>query len=394
MRILFISDVYFPRVNGVSTSIKTFMAALERLGHEVFLIAPDYGNNGPDDARIMRIPARVVPFDPEDRFMSSAEIGKRFDALKSHGFDLVHIHTPFVAHYSGLSIARALDIPVFETYHTFFEEYLYHYVPFVPKTWMRALARRFSRSQCMAVDAVVVPSRPMLDVLFKYGIRAHMEIIPTGLELDRFKGGDGARFRAKHGISQDRPVLLHVGRVAHEKNIEFLMQVVSRIRSSVRNIMFVIAGEGPALPSLRAMASDLALDSNVMFIGYMDRESELLDCYCAADLKIFASRTETQGLVLLEAMALGVPVVSTAIMGTQDVLAPGCGAAIVSEDVQSFADVVTRLLGSPEVRTRMSEEGKDYVHEWSADAMAQRLSGVYADGIKSSIAASVGVLRS
>ncbi len=393
MRILFVSDVYFPRINGVSTSIKTFMAALERLGHEVLLIAPDYGNDGPGDPRVIRIPARVVPFDPEDRFMSRSEIGKRYASLKTLDIDLVHIHTPFVAHYAGLSIAEGLGVPVIETYHTFFEEYLFHYVPLVPKSWMRALARRFSRSQCDAVDTVIVPSRPMLDVLHQYGIRAHMEIIPTGLELERFRGGDGARFRARHQMSPDRFVLLHVGRVAHEKNIEFLMQVVARVRIAVPGVLFVIAGEGPALPSLRAMARDLGIEFNVQFIGYLDRDSELLDCYRAADLKIFASRTETQGLVLLEAMALGVPVVSTAVMGTRDVLAEGCGAAIVSEDVQGFADVVARLLRSPELRARMSEDGREYVHKWSADAMARRLAAVYEDGIKSAGAAKIAAVR-
>lgn len=308
MRILFVSDVYFPRVNGVSTSIKTFTRALHGLGHEVTLIAPDYGANGHDDAHIVRIPARTVPYDPEDRLMSYRTVVSQADGLRARGYDVVHIHTPFVAHYAGVALARELGVPVLESYHTFFEEYLFHYVPLVPKAWMRALARRFSRAQCNAVNAVVVPSSPMRDVLQGYGINSTMEILPTGMELDRFRGGDGMRFRVKHDIPRERPVLLHVGRVAFEKNIDFLLHVVDRVRAAIPDVLFIVAGEGPARPALQRQVHALKLDDNVRFIGYMDRETELLDCYRAADIKIFASRTETQGLVLLEAMALGVPI--------------------------------------------------------------------------------------
>jgi glycosyltransferase involved in cell wall biosynthesis len=377
MRILFVSDVYFPRVNGVSTSIKTFTHALERLGHEVTLIAPDYGDNGPRDARIERIPARMVPFDPEDRLMARGAVLARAERLRATNFDVVHIHTPFVAHYAGRALARTLGLPTVESYHTFFEEYLFHYVPLLPKAWLRALARRFSRAQCNEVDAVVVPSGPMHEVLLRYGVRTPMEILPTGMELDRFIGGDGVGFRARHGIAPERPVLLHVGRVAFEKNIGFLLQVLERVRRAVPDALLIIAGEGPAQAALQRQAAQLQLDDNVRFLGYMDRETELLDCYRAADVKVFASRTETQGLVLLEAMALGCPVVSTAIMGTRDVLKPGCGAVVVNEDLTEYATAVVRVLRDAELRARMGREGMDYVRSWSADALASRLVTLY-----------------
>jgi glycosyltransferase involved in cell wall biosynthesis len=266
-----------------------------------------------------------------------------------------------------------------ETYHTFFEEYLFHYVPLVPKAWMRAAARRLSRAQCNDVDAVVVPSTAMRDVLVQYGIGSRMDIIPTEMELDRFQGGDGARFRQRHGIASDRPVLLHVGRVAFEKNIEFLLSVVERVRRTVPHVLFIIAGEGPARRSLELKAKQLGLANNTRFIGYMDREHELLDCYRAANCKVFASRTETQGLVLLEAMALGVPVVSTAIMGTVDVLQPGSGAIVVEENADEFADATIRVLTDPSERAALSAAGLDYVRAWSSGELASRLVGVYGD---------------
>jgi len=373
MRILFISDVYFPRVNGVSTSMQTFRRELQHLGHEVEIIAPDYGQPESGDNGLIRVPSRVVMLDPEDRMMKLRSILALDEQLRRRNFDLIHIQTPFVAHYAGVTLARRLNIPRLETYHTFFEEYLYHYVPFLPKVWTRYAARRFSRFQCNEVNAVVVPSTAMSEVLSDYGVTTHMEVLPTGIEPERFSGGDGARFRAVHGISPERPVMLHVGRVAFEKNIGFLLRMLRRVRELHPDVLFIIAGEGPARRALRREAQDLGVADNMKWVGNMDRDAGLLDCYRAANVKVFASRTETQGLVLLEAMALGVPVVSTAIMGTKDVLRTGCGAEVVAEDEASFAAAVTRVLDDSDLAGRLGEAGKEYVKSWSAPVLARRM---------------------
>src|SRR5262245_60408737 len=148
MRILMFSDVYFPRVNGVSTSIQTFGRQLAALGHEVQLVAPSYEPLAEPEPGIVRLPARTVPFDPEDRAMGFHAALQLEPALRERRFDLIHIQTPFVAHYAGVALSRKLGLPRVETYHTFFEEYLHHYIPAVPGSWTRALARMFSRAQC------------------------------------------------------------------------------------------------------------------------------------------------------------------------------------------------------------------------------------------------------
>ena len=231
MKILMLSDVYFPRINGVSTSIQTFRRQFAALGHEVLLIAPAYGPATEPEPGIVRLPARTVPLDPEDRMMGFRAVLKLEPALRERRFDLIHIQTPFVAHYAGVALSKRLGVPRIETYHTFFEEYLHHYVPVVPGAWTRALARRFSRAQCNDLDAVVVPSRAMREVLREYGVHAPVEIIPTGIELERLSGGNGAAFRQRHGIPPERPVLVHVGRVAFEKNIDFLLRMLVRVRA-------------------------------------------------------------------------------------------------------------------------------------------------------------------
>src|SRR5262245_22125998 len=165
LRILFVSDVYFPRVNGVSTSIQTFRRELSALGHDTVLVAPQYPAPHPDEPGIVRIPSRRVPLDPEDRAMHWTHLRRQHKALAGERFDLVHIQTPFLAHYAGLSLARRWGIPAVATYHTLFEEYLYHYAKLAPRGAMRALARGCSRSQCNALDAVLVPSIAMRETL-------------------------------------------------------------------------------------------------------------------------------------------------------------------------------------------------------------------------------------
>jgi 1,2-diacylglycerol 3-alpha-glucosyltransferase len=376
VRVLMISDVYFPRVNGVSTSIQTFRRDLAALGCDTWLVAPAYPAAREDEPDVLRQPSRYLVFDPEDRMM----IGRaaREAALKLRGVDLVHIQTPFVAHRVGLDVARQLGVKTLETYHTFFEEYLHHYLPLLPRSVARAFARVVSRRQCNAVDAVVAPSQQLGDVLASYGISVPIEVIPTGLDLRDFAGGDGAGFRAQHGIAPGQPVMLLVGRVAHEKNIGFLVQVLTEVRKAVADVLFVIAGEGPALPAVRRMVTDAQLEQNVRFVGYLDRRTALRDCYCAADVFVFASRTETQGLVLLESLALGVPVVSTAVLGTKEVLREARGAVVVTEDVAEFAAAVTRVLTQPALRAELAKDAREFVAaRWSSAEMARRLLDLY-----------------
>jgi glycosyltransferase involved in cell wall biosynthesis len=374
-RVLTVSDVYFPRVNGVSTSIETFRQVLTAHDVAMQLVVPRYGDEV-EQAGIVRVGARSIPRDPEDRLLAWGETHRTvLDQAKD--CDLIHVQTPFVAHYAGLKAARRLNKPVLATYHTLFEEYLFHYAPFLPAEWLRGAARRFSRTQCNDLDAVIVPSTAMRDRLTEYGVTVPMHVLPTGIPLSRFAEGDRARFRQRHGIPETQPVVLFVGRVAHEKNIDFLIDAVAEARRTVPELQFLITGEGPAEKALRRQAEALGIAANVQFMGYLDRQRELPDCYAAADAFIFASRTETQGLVLLEAMAMGLPVVALAAMGTKDILGPGLGGIAPEDDVTEFAKAICRLMQDQSLRQQLSVEAREYALEWADDRMAGRLAALY-----------------
>jgi glycosyltransferase involved in cell wall biosynthesis len=370
-----VSDVYFPRVNGVSTSIETFRRSLEKIGVEVRLVVPKYADEA-NEPGIIRVAGRSLPGDPEDRLVGWRAMHREVLAA-AEDCDLIHVQTPFIAHYAGLKAGRKLGLPVVATYHTLFEEYLQHYAPLIPAGWLRGQARAFSRRQCNQLDGIVVPSTAMRDRLNEYGVTTAMHVLPTGIPLERFSGGNRQAFRRQHGILSTRPVALFVGRVAHEKNIEFLLQALLHALKGRPDLLLVIAGEGPAMNDLKQRVKALKLQDSVQFIGYLDRQQALPDCYASADVFVFASLTETQGLVLLEAMAAGLPVIALAEMGTRDILNPGRGAISPPNDAQAFGAALADYLNRPSNWAAMRSEALRYANEWSDVAMAGRLAALY-----------------
>ena len=382
MNILFISDVFFPRVNGVSTSINTFATELRALGHHVTLIAPSYTDEDKQEEWIVRVPSHKIYFDPEDRLMNFGKLKALLPWIRDKHFDVIHIHTPFTAHYVGIHFGKKLDIPVVETYHTFFEDYLHHYLPFIPQFISRKLARTISRRQCNAVDGIVSPSKPMLDVLKQYGIKTPAEVVATGLDDSSFANVDGEHFRMSHDIPLTQPMLLFVGRVAHEKNIGFLLEMHVELIKNHPDALLVITGEGPAEESIKQSIEKLSISNKVRMIGYLDRGHELIACYKAADIFVFASKSETQGLVLLEAMAQGTAVVAIAELGTKSILIEGEGVLIAKDDINDFADKVSALLSDAPKRQMIGEKGRQYAQEkWTAGILAKKVAKFYKSAI-------------
>lgn len=374
-RVLFPTDVFLPRVNGVSTSIATFRRELAVVGVDAHVVCPRYGDEAAE-SETTRLAGRSVPFDREDRFVAP---GRFVAAAARLEFDLVHVQTPFSAHRAGVRLARSREVPLVETWHTDFEHYFEHYLPLVPASLARAVGRAIARRVGRAVDLLVVPSTAVDRALTTSGVSTPRVVLPTGLAAGDLGPGDGARFRSAHGIPPDRPVAVHVGRMAREKNVGFLLDVVDRVRREIPDLLLVLAGEGPARAELERRVARLGLGSQVLFLGYLDRRSELADCYRAGDCFLFSSTTETQGLVLLEAMSLGVPVVAVAAGGTVDLLAPRRGALVPELDVERFASAVVRLLGDRALAERLALEGREESVRWSAAAGAERLAAVYAE---------------
>lgn len=356
---------------------------MRKEGHEVFLVAPEYpyGADIPpsdDDKYVIRVPSFPVPGDHEDRIMYSTQITALLQKALRHlnTFDLVYIYTVGVAHFEGVKTARSLRVPTIMTWHTHFEEYLPHYVNIMPGDLTRFLTKKATTVQCNGVDVLVAPSNVMrLELKQRYAVTSPVYVVPTGIDTQHFARGrgNGLRFRQKFAIKSDRPVLLFAGRVAFEKNIGFLIRMLAEVVKQVPDILLVIAGDGQAHPFHLKQAQSLGLAGNVLFVGVLNHDDELLDCYCGSDVFVFASRTETQGLVILEAMAMGLPVVSTAQLGTIDTLGHGYS-VIVEENEKEFASQTVQLLRDESRRQAMAKAGAENVRaNWTVSQTTQQL---------------------
>lgn len=378
MKIALVTDTYFPRINGVSTSTRIFAEEFVKLGHEVHIYAPEFPNSMEETTHIHthRFPSMYLFFDPEDRLGIPAMDRKLVQEFINHKFDIVHTQTPFTIGGPAVKWARKSGSKVVHTYHTLFAAYTEHYLWFLPKAVGVWYAKNASRRYCNSCDLLITPSTEMRDVLLSYDVTKPVEVIPTGIRLERFVGRDGARFREfKEYSAQDR-LLLFMGRVAEEKNIDFLLKVVHRLRPVVPNLKFLIAGEGAAKKRLEKIVEVMGMQECVHFAGYLSKE-DWRDCYAAADLFVFASVTETQGLVVTEAMAAGTPVVAVGEMGIKDVMASGKGGLVTKLDEDEFTQAVYRMLTDKALYDQKKSETLAEADKWSSTAMAKRMLSAY-----------------
>ena len=249
---------------------------------------------------------------------------------------------------------------------------------FIPSGILIPTIKLLSVRYCRNMNLIISPSSQMKDILISYGITKRIEVIPTGVKLDFFHAGDGKEFRKRRGIPENTRILLFVGRIAKEKNIGFLFQVLRRIVARNPGVRLLLAGDGPDKEQLMALVLRKKLDAYVDFLGYLEM-NDLIPCYAAADVLLMASKTETQGLVVAEAMATGTPVVAIAEMGVVDVLEGDRGGVLVNSKVDEFAGAVTELLDDEALYRRKSTEARDTAYRFSIDATTGRLVELYSD---------------
>ncbi len=378
MKIALVTDTYFPRINGVSTSTQIFAEEFSKLGHEVHIYAPAFPNHIDESGpyKVFRFPSFYLFFDPEDRLgmpWKDRALVKQFVAEK---YDIVHTQTPFTIGGPAVKWARKSGAKVVHTYHTLFAAYTEHYLWFLPKSFGIWYAKSTSRRYCNSCDLLITPSSEMKNVLLSYNVTKPVEVIPTGIRLERFQGRDPQRYRKVKGYKPEDKVVLFMGRVAEEKNIDFLMRVVHRLKPKVPTLQFLIAGEGAAKKHLEKMVADLQMNDYVHFAGYLSKD-DWRDCYAGSDLFVFASITETQGLVVTEAMAAETPVVAVLEMGIKDVMASGRGGLTTKLDEDEFADAVYRMLTDKALYAKKKSETLDEADRWSSSSMARRMIEAY-----------------
>lgn len=309
MKIGLFTDTYFPQVSGVATSIKTLKEQLEAQGHEVYIFtSTDPKVKKPTiEPHIYRFSS--MPFIGfKDRRITYRGGFQALQIAKKLELDLVHTQTEFSLGLIGKFVARQMKIPVVHTFHTNYEDYL-HYVAngrLIRPADVALIARYFLNS----MTAIVSPSQQTFDTLMKYKVQTPVEIIPTGVKVAHDQSTDNSvELRASLGLAQDTPVLMSIGRVAFEKNIDQALSVFSEVLKDIPNAMFVIVGNGPAMSSLKDHAEAIGIAASVIFVGEVNHD-QIYGYYRVGDVFVSASTSETQGLTFIEAITADTPVVA------------------------------------------------------------------------------------
>jgi len=373
VKVAIFSESYLPYLNGVSVSIHILHEELTRRGHSVWIYAPRYPGYRDEVPVVRRLPSFRTPFEPDYPigWFLAPRLWREF---RQQGFDVVHTHTPFFVGMAGASWARRAGIPLVSTYHTLYEEYL-HYVPgFVPRGLVRRVLRWHLKRYYEQVALVITPSEIGAEVLRRYGVSRPITCIRN--PVLPFPPYTKEQARAELGIPNDVWMLLYVGRMAPEKNVDVLLKAMPHILRGCPKARLWLVGPGPALESLRAQAEALQLADTVHFTGAVPRDRVSL-YLLAADLFTFPSVTESQGLVLDEAQAAGLPCIVANGGGAPEAVDYGRTGLIVEPTPEAFVEAILRLTRHPEEREVLAQRAIVKREILSVPAVIDRVIAVY-----------------
>ena len=375
MRVALFTNNYVPFCGGVTISVETLRRGLEARGHEVWVLAPRFPGAVDDPPRVLRYPS--IPATTYPDFPLAIPFARRLAArVRDLDVDVFHAHHPFLLGPAAARLARRLGRPLVFTYHTRYEKYA-HYVPFSRAVVERAaveLSARFARR----ADAVIAPSARVRDELVRRGVGAPLAVIPTGVDLERFRPGERGAARRALGLSLDEPLLLYVGRLDREKSVERVLVAFDHVAGTLPRARLALVGQGKEAAHLRALAARLPSASRVRFLGARPHDA-LPVCYQAADLFLFAS---AQGLVLAEAAACGLAAVAVAAPGCDEVVRDGATGVLAKSDPTALAEAAIGLLLDHERRAAMAARARAVAErEFDVRLQIDRTLAVYAAAV-------------
>jgi glycosyltransferase involved in cell wall biosynthesis len=386
VRIAQFTNAYMPVISGVVRSVSLFRKALNDLGHIVFVFAQE-NNYEDDEPFIFRYPSLPLPLQQVDVSAAipvSPFMDRLFPALKP---EVVHTHHPVLLGQAAASKAREYELPLVFTFHTQYREYT-HYVPLpqeAVQNFLRDAVDNWLRDYMRKCQHIVVPSQSMLDILVReYGLRSRYTIIPTGIDLGPFRDADGELLRAEKGWETEW-VMISIGRLAQEKNWRTLLKATALVIQDYPVLRLVILGDGPERNNLQHFSSKLGISDNVSFIGEVpfDQVPKYLK---AADFFGFASTSETQGLVTLEALSAGLPVIAVNGTGTRDILEHDRQGKLVDDNPHALAGAIRGLLEEEGLIGRFQAAALERAKEFDIHVLAKRMVDVYLQAIEDKLA--------
>lgn len=377
MKIGLFTDTYYPQINGVATSVLMLKKNLEMRGHQVYVFTTT-DPKADSEENVYRVPS--IPF------ISARRVGMFYNPhlskiIKKIGLDVIHTHTEFSLGIFGRAMAKELNIPFLHTYHTIYEDYT-HYIGklgiFDPIAKMAV--RKISINFCNSADKVIVPTNKVKKLLLSYNVKQDISIIPTGIELNKFSkenfnSHEVQNLRGNLGIGEKEKVLLYIGRLAKEKNIEEILIEMKYYLKDKEDVKLLLIGDGPEREILEEKAKELEIDKKTVFAG--ERAwSDIGIYYQLGDVFVSASQSETQGLTYIEALASGVPVVAKADKCLEGVLESGVnGYAFYNH--HDFIKALDSILYDNLKKESLSIEAVKSTEKFSAEHFAYKIEELY-----------------
>jgi glycosyltransferase involved in cell wall biosynthesis len=375
MQIGFFTNTYFPICYGSVISIESFRKNLEKLGHTVYVFAPSHRGYKDENKKIFRYPSFLFRYkiDYPVSIPISSFINNK---IKELDLDIIHVHQPFSLGKEGLRFARKLKIPVIFTYHAKYEDYV-HYVPFLPEGLLVDLVKKEAVNFANKCDLTITPSEGIKKIIKRRGVSEKLiKVLPTGIDCQSFENGNRAKIREQYAIKKDEKLFLNIGRINEEKNLKMLFKTVKELILENSKIKMMFVGEGFLKDDLLKMAKKAGISDNVIFTGFIEYE-KIKDYLKAADVYLQTSKSETQGITILEAMASEVPIVAVKATGTEDFIVNNKNGFLTKNQSKDFHDKIKFLLKNPLIKNKMIIQAKKDAKKFEEKKQAQKLENIY-----------------
>ena len=379
MRIAFFTNCYKPLINGVVSSIISLKESFEKKGHETFIFAPRVEGYQDEEKNIFRY--HSINLTHRVKYPVAIPLSLRAgQVINDFKPDIIHLHHPFVLSLPAIMYAAKLKIPKVLTIHTQYERYAYYISP-IPHIITNEAIRRIIFNLSDKVDIITTPSQSMKDLIGNYKIKKDIVVIPNAIDINIFRNidmHDVALFKKELQISPDDVVVIYVGRVSLEKNIDKIIKAMAIIRDKkIDNFKFIVVGDGTAVKQLNSLADSLNLSERINFVGAIDRE-KVRHYYQIGDIFAFSSTSETFGMVIIEALASGLPVLAVKAPGAVDIIQDGFDGILVEDNVSQFAEQLENLIQNKGLRKRLSLNALETIKHYSIEAVSDQVLDLYA----------------
>jgi len=383
MRIAFFTNCYKPLVNGVVTSISSLKEAYGRKGHEVYVFAPRVEGYIDQEKNVFRY--RSINLTSKVKYPLPIPLSfKVKKVITEFNPDIVHIHHPFLLSSVAIMYGKKLGIPKILTIHTQYEQYAYYVSP-VPERITHEAIKMIISNLADKTDCITTPSASMKELIKGYGIKNRIEVISNAIHLISFKEDDELKrteIKKKYNLKEDDKIILFVGRVASEKSIDKIIKALAIIKKrNTGKEKLLIVGDGPAMDELKLLTRSLKVEEDVIFAGTVSYE-EIQHYYKMAYVFTIASTTETFGIVTIEALASGVPVVAVKAPGAADILTDGLDGLLVDDDIEKIANALEKIIKEPELREKLSQGALKTSEKYSIDTISERMLNLYREIIE------------